>query len=143
MAVVYATSEDLAGAPWSVSPLPANVDRQLAYASRLVRAATRSAIYATDDDGAPTDAAVIAGFRDAVCAQVSAWVSLGITDPAAEGASSSGGVVTSKSLGPRSIGYAGTEGKAAERARIVRELTDEAAGYIDDLNLPSAPWVTG
>lgn len=143
MAVVYATSEDLAAAPWSVSPLPANVDRQLAYASRLVREATRTAVYATDTTGAPTDAAVVAGFRDAVCAQASAWAALGITDPAAEGASTSGGVIASKGLAPRSISYAGTEGKAAERARITRGLTDEAAGYIADLNLGAAPWVTG
>ena len=143
MALVYATSAELAAAPWSVSPIPANVARQLAYASRLVRAATRSAVYATDATGAPTDAAVIAGFRDAVCAQVSAWADLGITNPAAEAAAASSGVVTSKSLGPRSIGYAGAEAKAAERARICRELTSEAAGHLDDLNLCDAPLVIG
>lgn len=143
MALVYATTADLQAAPWSISPLPANAARQLAYASRLVRAATRSAVYATDSTGAPTDAAVIAGFRDAVCAQVTAWASAKIADPMAEGASASGGVVTSKGLGPRSVGYAGAENKAAERARICRELTAEAAGYLDDLNLCDTPLVIG
>ncbi|MFD2792580.1 hypothetical protein ACFS27_03365 [Promicromonospora vindobonensis] len=143
MALVYATEADLSAAPWSITPLPANVGRLLAYASRLVRKATRSAVYDTDTTGAPTGTTVVAGFRDAVCAQVAAWSAAGITDPAAEAASTSGGVVTNKSLGPRAVGYAGAEAAAAERARITRGLTDEAAGYIDDLNLPSAPWVIG
>lgn len=143
MALVYATSAELAAVPWSVSPIPANVARQLAYASYLVRRATRSAVYATDAAGAPTDAAVIAGFRDAVCAQLTAWAALGISDPAAEAASASSGVVASKGLGPRSIAFAAADAKAQERARITRALTDEAAGYIADLNLYDAPLVTG
>lgn len=143
MALVYATTGDVQAAPWSVDPLPANVGRQLAYASRLVRKATTSAVYATDATGAPTDTAVITGFRDAVCAQVAAWAALGVTDPAAEAAASSGGVVTNKSLGPRAVGYAGAEAKAAERARICRELTDEAAGYLADLGLCDGVRVIG
>lgn len=132
--LVYATIADLAAAPWMVDPVPANADRLLARASQLVRGATRTALYDVDADGMPTDADVLAGFRDATCAQVSAWVAAGIVDPNAVLAGSAG-VVASKSLGPRSISYAGADQVAAERTRIAGTLTDEALGFLDDLDL--------
>jgi hypothetical protein len=132
--LVYADTADLTSAPWSVSDLPANADRLLVRASQMVRGTTRTAIYAVDDTGMPTDPDVAAAFRDATCAQVSAWIAAGIDDPTAVLAGSAG-VVASKSLGPRSISYAGADAVAAERARIAAGLTDEALGYLDDLDV--------
>lgn len=141
MALVYATNEDLAAAPWLVTEPPANVARLLAYASQLVRGATRSALYDTDTDGKPTDTKVIAAFKDAVCAQVSTWVGAGINPEQAGGGQS--GVVASKSLGPRNVQYAVYERDAEQRQRITLNLTGEAAGYLADLGLCSAVQVTG
>lgn len=141
MALVYATNADLAAAPWLVTDPPTNVARLLAYASQLVRKATRSAVYDTDETGAPTDTAVIAGFKDAVCAQVSTWVGAGINPAQAGGGQS--GVVTAKGLGPRSVQYAVYERDAAQRQHITMHLTDEAAGYLDDLGLCDGVRVIG
>ncbi len=76
-----ATAADLAADPWGITTPPANVNRLLARASQMVRGATKTALYATDDDGMPTDSDVLSGFRDATCAQVSAWITAGIDDP--------------------------------------------------------------
>jgi hypothetical protein len=133
--LVYATTADLVADPWNVSPMPANVDRLLVRASQMVRGATKTALYDTDDAGMPTGPDVLAGFRDATCAQVSAWVTAGIVDPSTASATSSSGVVASKTLGPRSISYAGADAVAAERARIAGQLTDEALAILDDLDL--------
>ena len=133
--LVYATAADLAADPWGITTPPANVQRLLARASQMVRGATKTALYATDDAGMPTDPDVLAGFRDATCAQVSAWITAGIDDPSSAAAAASSGIVASKSLGPRSISYAGADQAAAERARIAASLTDEALGYLDDLDL--------
>ena len=139
--LIYATNADLAAAPWLVTEPPANVGRLLAYASQLVRTATRSAIYGTGTDGAPTDATVVGAFKDAVCAQVSTWIGAGINPAQAGGGQSS--VVASKSLGPRSVQYAVYERDAAQRQHITLHLTDEAAGYLADLGLCSAVQVHG
>ena len=47
--------------------------RKLQRASDLLDSALRAAVYAVDTSGNPTDATVIAAFRDAVCAQVEWW----------------------------------------------------------------------
>jgi hypothetical protein len=87
---VHATREQLADFVSGSVPVPADVEaaRLLARASELVDSYVRAA-YATDQAGAPTDAAVLAAHRDATCAQVERWLVDGtddadITGPAAQ-----------------------------------------------------------
>jgi hypothetical protein len=68
---VYATTADLAN--FLEKAPPANARRLLWQASRDVERATKTAIYDVDDNGFPTDTAVKAAMRDAVCAQVEWW----------------------------------------------------------------------
>lgn len=73
---VYATVADLSayGLPPGVSePVGQEATRVLARASERVDDALLTAVYATDDDGMPTDPTVIAALRDATCAQVLHW----------------------------------------------------------------------
>jgi hypothetical protein len=132
MVLVYATTADLAADPWLLTDPPTNVARLIAKASQMVRTATRTALYDTDAAGKPSDTDVLAGFRDAVCAQVTTWVSSDI-DPTK--VASSSGVVSSKGYGPRSVAYAGADQAAAARAQAASGLTDEAMGYLTDLGL--------
>jgi hypothetical protein len=59
---------------------PEDLTRLLLRASELVDDYTRTAIYDVDDDDFPTDADVIAAFRDATCAQVEFWLTSDETD---------------------------------------------------------------
>ncbi|WP_189981333.1 hypothetical protein, partial [Streptomyces capoamus] len=68
MGRVYATPEQLA--IYTGTSAPEGVDRLLARASEDVDAALLTAVYDVDDDGDPTDPAVVTALRDAVCAQV-------------------------------------------------------------------------
>jgi len=67
----YATVAQLAADPWGLTP--ADAARLLVRASEVIDQALRTAIYAVDDTGAPTDAAVAQVMADAVCAQVEFW----------------------------------------------------------------------
>lgn len=69
----YATSEELATFLGSV-PAPEDQERLLTRASELIDDYLRTALYAVDDDGLPTDPAVTAALRDAACAQVEFWL---------------------------------------------------------------------
>ena len=67
----YATVEQLAADPWGLTPPGAA--RLLVRASEVIDQALRTAVYAVDTNGAPTDAAVIQVLADATCAQVEFW----------------------------------------------------------------------
>lgn len=67
----YATVEQLAADPWGLTPPDAA--RLLVRASEIIDQALRTAIYAVDTAGAPTNAAVIQVLADATCAQVEYW----------------------------------------------------------------------
>lgn len=54
--------------------VPADAARLLVRASELIDDHTAAAWYDVDADDQPTDATVIAGFRDATCAQVEYWL---------------------------------------------------------------------
>jgi len=75
MANAYATVDDL-GAYLGKEP-PADSQRMLARAQDLLDAALKSSPYAVDANGNPTDAAVIAAFNKAACAQVEYWIENG------------------------------------------------------------------
>jgi len=71
----YATVDDL-HAYLGAEP-PADCQRLLARAQELIDSALVSSFYATDTNGNPTDAGVLAGFNKAVCAQVEWWLANG------------------------------------------------------------------
>lgn len=73
--MAYATLEDLQ--KYLGDDPGAGAQRQLERASDLVDAVLVGAIYDTDTSGDPTDAAVIASLRSAVCAQVEYWIAKG------------------------------------------------------------------
>lgn len=135
---VYATVEDLATEPWSITPSPANVGRLLAAASRLVRRATLTARYAVDTTGAPTDETIAAVFRDATCAQVLAWTTADV-DPAAGGVQLQAAPVQSKRLGSGGVTY-DTSASASvtamnARAAVATTLSEDAALILADAGL--------
>lgn len=139
--LTYATAVELAAEPWLVTTPPANVGRYLLQASLLVRQHTLTALYATDADGYPSLTAARQGFRDATCAQVTAWIAAGI-DPTGAGAGQST-VVASKKLGPREIQFATYERDAKQRAYITTHLVDTAVQILADLGLCDGVQVTG
>lgn len=53
---------------------PEDLDRLLERASEVIDDHCRTAVYEVDTDDLPTDAADIAAFRDAACAQVEFWL---------------------------------------------------------------------
>lgn len=69
--LVYANTAELAN--FLEDAPPAQPRRKLRHASQVIQRRTKCAVYATDDDGVPTDVKVRAAFRDAVCAQVAWW----------------------------------------------------------------------
>lgn len=139
--LIYATNTDLVQDPWGITEPPAKVGLYLVEASSMVTAATRSSLYDVDGTGKPSVEAVLHGFRDATCAQVSAWISAGI-DPTAAAAGQSQ-VVASKSMGPRSIQFATYERDAKQRQYLTTHLCDLAVQILAELDLCSGVRVTG
>lgn len=131
--LVYATEEDLITYTGDVHT-PDNVDRLIAAASALVRRATRTAHYSTTPAGAPSDADIADGFRDAVCAQIQWWSDNEIDPQTATARIGSG--VKSKSIGSASITY---EDTSAATAVAAVTLCQPAVDILDDLNLSTAP----
>lgn len=135
---VYATQaqlEEFTGGLISDEP---KVDRWLALASGLVRHATRTAVYDTDDDGAPTDPDVAAAFTNAVCAQVAAWIDLGV-DPTAGRAAVTGSAASS-SLGSAKVEFTKRAGADDDLVATVDTLVPEAVTYLGDLEHVVTVW---
>ena len=103
----YATIDDVKG------DAPAETyndvtDQQLVklveHATRIIRGATRAAVYDVTPAGAPTEPETIEAFRDATCAQVQAWVEGEVwgallsggaaTDPVVKATSDNGASIT-------------------------------------------------
>lgn len=72
--LVYATVEELE--EYLSADAPADAERLLKRASQLI-ATYITAPYRVDDDGMPTDVALIEELRDAVCAQIEYWMQTG------------------------------------------------------------------
>lgn len=103
----FATTGDLV--TYTGLPLPADARRLLIAASREVERLTRTAVYAVDTSGVPTDAAVAEALRDATCEIVS-WGQL-TGDPTGAIAA-----VSSASIGGVSLSFAkGAGGGVADR----------------------------
>ncbi|WP_063023826.1 hypothetical protein [Nocardia niwae] len=80
--LTYAVPDDLMDGWLAEEPDAAEAERDIRYASILVRKATRLDIYEVDPAGLPTEPDVIEAMRDATCAQVAEWQEAGI-NPAA------------------------------------------------------------
>jgi hypothetical protein len=143
--LVYATPDDLV--PEWLTAEPPNAQRLLSSASRRVRNATVTAVYATTSVGLPIDSALVEALRDATCAQVAAWATVGI-DPLAGGVQLGQRLVASKSLGSGSIAYdngaAGSVTAMEARAAAATGLAPEAASILRDAGLLGGPaWTHG
>lgn len=84
----YATTGDLAS--FTGEAVPANAPRLLARATRLIDRVMVGALWdpVSEIDNRPQDARIAAAYRDAVCAQVGAWLEAGAGDPDADDADS-------------------------------------------------------
>lgn len=134
MLPVYAQPSDLTAAPWFLTIQDQDAQRFISYASRLVRAATKTAIYTADfSTGLPVDGGLRDALRDATIAQVASWSALAI-DPA-KGAADGGRTASSKSLGSASIQYSSYASSIEARARVATALSADAISILQDAGL--------
>jgi hypothetical protein len=117
--VAYATSSEYTERTGQAAP----ADRVLEVASTTVDAALIGAVYNVDDDGAPTDAAVIAALRDATIEQALYMVESGDTTGAADG-------MQSMSIGR--VSWTRASGASASRKRLCSAASEilHAAGLV-------------
>lgn len=127
--LVYAEPSDLVA--WTGEAAPENAEVLLRSASILVRQATRSAVYATDTDGLPTDAAEAGAFLSATCAHAAALAGAGV-DPLAAGTEAG---VSSTSIGSASVATLGYIGAEAAKLRLSTQLCPEALAILDAAGL--------
>jgi hypothetical protein len=133
MARVFATVAEYEA--YTGTTAPANADRLLARASRLVSNATKAAIYDTDPAGYPSDADVREAFRDAAIVQVEEWAK---RDAAASGDASDPAASpwTSVSAGGLSFSRQSAPKQTAEDT----ELIPEAAEILAEVGLEQVVW---
>jgi hypothetical protein len=65
----WATADDYTA--WSGSASPGGIEATLRRAENVIKPYLITAVYDTDDEGQPTDTAILAALRDATCAQAS------------------------------------------------------------------------
>jgi hypothetical protein len=137
MALVYATLADMAGYAPAGTKLPDATEavRVLTSASKFIRRATKTAIYATDVDGYPTDVKIRQAFRDATCAQALWWKA----NPGEE--TGQAGQYANVSIGSLSLSRGSSSGgssapKLASQAET--ELRD--AGVLAGAIVAAYPW---
>jgi hypothetical protein len=139
MPLTYATTADLSD--FTDTPeedLPAKHERWLTLASALVRDATRTAVYDTEPSGAPSDSDVADAFTNATCAQVAAWMDLGV-DPTTGPGGVDPGVVESSGIGGATVKWS-SSAQATAKAATVDELVPEAMLYLVDLERVVTVW---
>ena len=129
---IYATPEELTA--WlAPTPAPADAAGLLRSASGLIRSETKTALYATDADGYPSDPGIRAAFKDATCAQAKFWADHTI-DPAL-GPAGVTPAATSKSIGGASISYGTDPATAAARAGLPGVMAPDAWYILNDAGL--------
>jgi hypothetical protein len=113
-----ATSQDVSDYDPTLT-LPARIDRYLRAAEGLVVDAIRLSVYKADPvTGLPSSAANLAALKEAVCAQVAAWVDAGADPTGAGDQAAAAAVVSSKSLSP--VGSVSFDTQAQREANTVR-----------------------
>lgn len=140
--LVYATSDDLAA--WTGEAAPTNATQLLRTASLAIREVTKTAFYATDDTGLPTDPNVAQAFNDACCAHAAALAAFDY-DPTTGGVYEAGLVESSVKIGSASVTAA--DGDAAIQAAqgLLGGLAPEALRVLR-LEMPwwnLSPWLVG
>lgn len=130
--LLYATPADFNALGAADLSVP-EINRLLGAASRLVRNATRAAIYDTDSAGKPSDPDILAAFVEATTLHARAMLDAGITNPAAGATAGAAATVSSASILGASITY-GT-GSAASGSTV----TDDRAALLEAL-CPDALW---
>jgi hypothetical protein len=128
---LYASEADLAA--WLDAEAPADAAALLRSASGLVRSETKTAVYATDPDGYPTDTALRTAFREAVCAQAKFWADHKINPSL--GAAGVAPLAASKSIGGASIQYSTYVSTAEARANAAGVLGPDAWYILADAGL--------
>ncbi|MGC3905688.1 hypothetical protein ACYB2S_13695 [Corynebacterium variabile] len=133
--LVYANRDALEA--WTGEPAPDNWDQLIRRASVMVGVATRAARYEVTPAGLPADDDQAEAMRDAVCAQVNAWIIAGV-DPLGESLSAK--VTTSTIDGATVALDVATE--AADRQRIAGVLCSDAWDILTLAGLIGGhPWV--
>lgn len=138
---VYATSDDLSS--WTGAAAPSNAVQLLRTASLAVQEATQTAFYAVDEADAPTDATVIAAFRDATCAQAAAMIAQAV-DPLAGGTYSSDGVEQSVGIGTARVQFADAAEAIEAQQQLLQGLCPEAQRILRLAGIQvGVAWVAG
>lgn len=133
---LYATEADLTA--WlAPAAVPATFAGLLRSASGLIRSETKTAIYATDSLGFPSDTDTRAAFKDAACAQAKFWADHSI-DPSL-GAAGVAPLAASKSIGGASIQYSTYVSTAEARANAAGVLGPDAWYILNDAGLLGNP----
>jgi hypothetical protein len=133
VARVYATPAELEA--FTGETAPANAARLLARASRLVDRRMRAALYAVDASGYPADSDIRAGFRDATCVQVEAWVK---RETAAGGDDPAAGPWTT--VGAGGLNFSRPAESVPVPVMDDTELTAEAVEILEGLALDEVVW---
>lgn len=139
--LVYATADDLAA--WTGEDPPSNAQQLLRTASLAIRDVTKTAFYATDDTGLPTDPVIVQAFKDACCAHAAALAAFDY-DPATGGVYEAGMVEGGVKIGSASI-TAGDAAAAIDGAQqLLHGLAPEAMRVLRlEMRWNLAPWVVG
>lgn len=127
MALVYATRAELVAYAPAGTVLPADPEatRLLTSASKIIRRATKTAIYDVDVDGYPTNSVIRQAFRDATCAQALWWNA----NPGEE--TGQAGQYSSVSIGSLSLTRAGRGGNGSTSA-TGQQLASQAETELRD-----------
>ncbi|GMA31599.1 hypothetical protein [Litorihabitans aurantiacus] len=125
---VYATTTDLASAPWNLDLDERAAHALLTRATVKVRQLTLTAVYATDPDGRASDPAVVDALRDATCAQA-AWF-----DETGDTGSGAAGRYNTMSLGSASLSGGGT-GSGANTTAATAQFSPEAVSILQNAGL--------
>lgn len=127
---VYATAADYAAVseePWDGDD--PTLSKRLRAASVEVEKLTRRSIYATDDDGFPTDHDIADAFTEATCAIVEYW---GQTDDPTGSEAAAGAVrIGSVSLGTTSS----SQDSSTEREKLTRRIGQRAIDVLTNAGL--------
>lgn len=131
---VYADSDDLVAYAGTISGV---AEHLLVEASAHVRAATRHAVYSTDENDMPVDVDLLDAMHDATILQATALDAIGWVRGASLATEKPG--IASKSLGGASVSYesGGGAAGAARRALLGGELCGAAQQILHDAGLIS------
>jgi hypothetical protein len=131
---VYATRFDyyefIGETPDPMPVVEKDLDASLRRASSQVESHVRTAVYATDDDGYPTDVTVSDALRDATCAYVAYWDETGDVTGA-------GAIAGPMKIGSVSLGGTATGG-ASSRTPADTRRSDEAITILRNAGLISS-----